>query len=693
MNTKYPGSKPLIEQLASSWIFYAIIATGAFLRLVALRSDPPLDLAKGQSLWTDPSQYVFFARNLVEFGKMDCFDPSGLVFFKYSFISFLSIPLFYIFSPGFWQSNLVSSIISIATIVIFGLTVKRSLGNIVGCVASLFTSVSYIFVMHNRVPYLENASQLFLAISSYYFILKYNSKRGLYLSGFFLACSLLIGKTLAVLTIPAFVLCIILLERREKGNVKIKFNKLVKFSIGFLAFSFIAMILFYLPNFLASREYLAENVINYYGFPDGLKSISGFVKSLYTFDLVNFENTFFDRLPIIAICAVLFLAIIRLDNRRIEECRAIFFFALWFGIGYLFLSPWNYRPIRYEMYLVLPMMTLATLFLRDIASGEIEMPLKRIPLVIIPMSLITFHIYFNISHASQNRVLHFWQIFGYSLILAVFASVALFYILKGILKLDPKPRIIGVLIIIVFSLSFDVRYFISWKQKLTYAIDYANRNIERQLGDKAVLVGPYAQTLTLSTSKKAEIFYFGAYPQNDSLFARIPATHVIYEVGMGGNKSGNETKFAENYSKVNAGSIQIDSYLIGRYYVSLYNISSGTDNPVAKNYKMTDFERGMYYYNRNDFDSALVYLNLAETRDNVKRASLYIGNIYYRQGQYASAKIEYAKGLADDCYDPKFWAFYSISSKQMGDNEIAEMAKAKAIRYAPFPGFFQNINF
>ncbi len=565
------------------------------------------------------------------------------------------------------------------------------MGDFAGCVAFLFSSVSYIFVMHNRVPYLENASLMFLSFSSYFFILKYEDKYGLYLSGFFLACSLLIGKTLAVLTIPAFVLSIVLLERGVKTSIKNYLKRIVKFSTGFAVFSSFALILFIIPNYLASRDYLAENVINYYGFPDGLRSFGGLIQSLYTFDLVNFENAFFDRLPVIAVCVALFLPVIRLTKRRIEERRALLLFALWFGIGYLFLSPWNYRPIRYEMYLVLPMMALAALFLRDIAYGEIEMSSNRILFAVIPMSLIGFHVLFNVTHAGQNRVLPFWQLFIYAFVIGVLISAAFFYILKVIKKLDSKIRIIGVLIIIALSLSFDVSYFVNWAQKLTYAIDYTNRNIDDQLGDQAVLMGPYAQTLTLNTSKKAEIFYFGAYPKNDSLFARIPATHVLYEVGAGGNKSGNEAKFAEYYSKVNAGSIQIDSYLIGRYYVSLFNVSGGTDNPTAQNYKMTDFERGMYYYGKNDFDSALIYLNLAETRGNLKRASLYKGNVYYRQGQYAFAKTEYAKGLTDDCYDPKFWALYSISAKQMGENEIAEMAKNKAIRYAPFPGFFQNL--
>jgi tetratricopeptide (TPR) repeat protein len=211
------------------------------------------------------------------------------------------------------------------------------------------------------------------------------------------------------------------------------------------------------------------------------------------------------------------------------------------------------------------------------------------------------------------------------------------------------------------------------------------------LGDDATVMGPYAQTVTLGTNKKAEIYYFGAYKKADSLFEIIPATHVIYEIGMGGNKSGNEIKFAEFYSKIDSGSVLIDSYLIGRYYVNLYNITQNTNNQYAKSYAMTDFEKGMYYYNKNMTDSASAYLIKVASSNNFRRAALYLGNIYYGQGKYDRAKIEYEKGLADDCYDPKFWALYGLSCRQLGDIEAFKKAKQKTIMYSPFPGYFQNL--
>ncbi len=693
MNSKIAGRKFTLDQYAPSWTFYMIIAIGAILRLIALKSDPPLDLAKGQSLWTDPSQYVFFARNFVEFGHMDNFIPSGLIFFKYSFISFLSIPIFYLLGTGFWQSNFVSSIVSISAIAVFSVTIRKSLGNFAGCLAALFAGTSYIVVMHNRVPYLENASLLFLAFSAYFFILKYDAKYGLALSGVFLACSILIGKTLAVLTVPAFAVTLFIIARQDSNWLRNYIAAVLKMSAGFLAFTIVALILFYLPNYFASREYLAENVINYYGFPDGLKSVSGFIQSLYTFDLVNFENAFFDRMSVITVCAVLFLATIRIRKREVHEKRSLLLFAFWFIAGYLFLSPWNYRPVRYEMYLVLPMIALATIFLKDVVSGNVMMDRRSMIIAIIPNSLIAFHVYFNISHVGQSRYLPFWEMFGYSIVVGIMLSPILYYIFKGLKRVKPEFRAVAILVIILLSLGFDLSYFIKWSRKLTYAIDYVNRTLKSEVSDKAVIMGPYAQTLTLGAPNRAEIFYFGAYPKDDSLFRRIPATHVVYEVGMGGSKSGNETKFAENYPRANAGSEQIDSYLIGRYYVSLYNVANGTDNISARSYKMTDFEKAMYYYNRNVLDTALVYFDRAGSADKVNRAFLYIGNIYYKQGKFELAKTEYSKALSDDCYDPKFWALYSLACRQAGDISTAEMAKEKAVAYAPFPGFFQNANF
>jgi hypothetical protein len=689
---KQKDNSRLIEILGSQWLWFIFLGIAAVARLIFLKSDPPVDLARGQSLWTDPSQYVFFARNLVQFGRMDCFIPSGLIFFKYSLMSFISIPFFYLFSPGVWQSNFVSSLISIAAVFIFSYSMRKVYGGLTGNLAALFAGSAYIFVMHNRVPYLENPSLLLLSLSIYFLFSGLKNQKANFWSGFTLAASILIGKTLAVMVAPAFILYFGFTGEKQV-SIKQKFMSAVPFIIGFFAFSAAALLIFYLPNYLASKQYLTENVISYYGFPDGLKSIAGFIRNLYTFDLVNMENAFFDRLPVISIAALLFLGLLIPTGVKSARDRMSLIFSAWLICGILFLSPWNYRPIRYEMYIMLPLAALAAVFLGSILSSEHKFGLLRIIPLSVTASLIVFHFYFYISKSNQMPDYPFWNMFFISLVIGIIAAFVIYYLFKFTFRLNLTARVILIILISLFSLSFDIKYYIGWYSKLTYGIEYINHTLGAELGKDAVIMGPYAQAVTLDNELKAEIFYFGAYPKNDSLFARIPATHIIYEAGMGGGKSGTEAKVEEYYPYIYSTMRQVDSYLIGRYYVNVFNVTEGSRNSAAKQHPMNDFEKGIYYYNNNIYDTALTYLQTAKSTCSPYRASLYIGNIYYKLGQMSQAKEAYKYGLEDDCYDPKFWAMYSIACKSSGDFATAEKAKQKALKYAPYGGFFQNVNF
>lgn len=675
-----------------AWLFYLVILLGAMLRLWALSNDPPIELAKGQSLWTDPSQYVFFARNLTLFGKMESFFPSGLIFFKYSFISFLAIPIFKIIGSGFWQSNFVSSLISIFAIFIFSYLIKKKFGNFAGTITAFFAGTAYIFVLHNRVPYLENPSILFLALSIYFYADRFGDKYGMLLSGAFAACALFIGKTLAVFIIPAYVFSFILCFRKDsdKGIYK---RASIFIVFGFILFTVIFGILFYIPNYMAAKNYLSENVISYYGFPDGLKSISGFITKLYTFDLVSFENEFFNRLPIISLLAMISISFLLTNARKIEEYRLVTILYFWFVTCYLFLSPWNYRPIRYELYLVLPMVGLSAIFLDDYIIGNIKKNYFSLVSSILTFSLIIFHLYYYIAGANKLRSFPFWEYLAISILLAGIMATMLHFSLNILKNIKVNYKLAFAIILILVSGMIDARYFYRWFSGSTKSIDYVNRILNKELTKDAVIIGPYAQTVTLGNRYKAEIFYFGAYAKNDSLFNLVPATHAIFEVGIGQNKSGNEEKFQQNYPAVASNAKFVDSYLIGRYYVNIYNIVYGSPSEIARAYTPSNFENGMFYYNQNKYDTALTYFMAAETRDLLSRAALYIGNIYYRAGDYARARDAYRRGLVDDCYDPKFWALYSVACKQVGDINNAEAARKLALKYAPYPGFFQGINF
>jgi len=690
MNSFVDKCHKRISPLFSNCTLYLIMGVSAALRLLWLGSDPPWNLAKGQSLWTDPSQYVFFARNLVLFGKMDLFQPSSLVFFKYSLISFLSIPIFFIIGVGFEQSNLVASVISFAAIAIFSYMIKKTLGDIAGVLTFLFSGTAYIFVMHNRLPYLENASLFLLVLSYYFYFVKEESKMALFLAGSFFIASILIGKVLAVHCIIAYIGVFVMDYLLEYRTIRQVVRRLGIFLLGFVSFGVILSALFYLPSYMDSRKYLEENIIHYYGFPDGMKSLTSFIKCLYTLDIVNFENGFFSRMPVISILAALSLSFMIFEKWPERERRLIIFLGLSFWCGFIFLAPWNYRPIRYELYLVLPIAALASLMLRELLKVNYKGSYFNIAVGTLVLSFVIFHLHFHISGNKGLPSSKFWEVLRTSFILSAMFSFALYFILKLIKRVQLRFRLSLVGILVLLFLMFEINNYLEWGKGITYSIYYVNRNLANELGSDAVVIGPYAQTITLGNHFRSEIYYFGAYPENDRLFDTIPATHVVFESGSGSTLSGNEKSFNKYYPHIRAKAILIDSYLVGRYYINVYNICGGTNNTLARSYRMSNFETAMTFYHEGEIDSALAFFEHALEFDQARRALLYMAEIHLELGDIRRAKEELEKGLMDDCYDPRFWAMYSVTCSKTGDLVTSQYARKKAATYAHSEGYFKD---
>jgi Tfp pilus assembly protein PilF len=160
-----------------------------------------------------------------------------------------------------------------------------------------------------------------------------------------------------------------------------------------------------------------------------------------------------------------------------------------------------------------------------------------------------------------------------------------------------------------------------------------------------------------------------------------------------GGKSGNELKFQEYYPRIKAQATIIDTYLIGRYYINIYNITDATANARSHAYHWSNFEKAMKYYGESNVDSALRYFEKAVNEDRFSRASLYRGNLYFGRGQYEQAREEYRIGLEDDCYDPKYWILYSVACKRTGQLTESERARNLAFKYEPYAGFINNLKF
>ena len=73
------------------------------MRLHYLSADPPLDLAYSSAVYTDPAQYISFARNLVLWGDFNPLHDFRLVFFLKSAVTLVSFLIFKIAGVGYVQ--------------------------------------------------------------------------------------------------------------------------------------------------------------------------------------------------------------------------------------------------------------------------------------------------------------------------------------------------------------------------------------------------------------------------------------------------------------------------------------------------------------------------------------------------------------------------------------------------------------
>ena len=338
------------------------------------------------------------------------------------------------------------------------------------------------------------------------------------------------------------------------------------------------------------------------------------------------------------------------------------------------------------------MVALSAIFLQNLLVGNIEFKKYSFITSLFIFSLVAFHIYFEISKASLNQQYAFWKIFTLSILISVLVSSIIYFSVAYFIRRHYLIRLSMIIGLLALFLIGELRLYGKWIKKATFAIDYVNKNLPRQIDKDAILIGPYAQTITLGNELRSEIYYFGAYARNDFLFDIMPATHVAYEIGMG-SKSGNELKFEEYYPEIKKQSLLIDSYLIGRYYVNIYNINDATVNTKNHVYHWSNFEKAMKYYAESEPDSALKYFEYAGREDHCARAYLYKGNLYLSRGLYEQARHEYQEGLQEDCYDPKFWYLYSISCQRSGLMAESERARNMALKYEPFPGFINNLKF
>ncbi len=521
-----PGMKESSEKWQAIFLYsvFFLIIFLLIMRFLKLEIDPPYFFSGySQSQLTDPYHITFFARNAVLFDDWNPFDYHRWDIFKYSIVSGFSYVIFSLFGVSRITANLTGLILNIGGLFLFvlgmwGYREKREL-----LMTSLLLLSSGLLIFHARLPYLENGLIFFSGLIFFAFMRFHKKRWGQFLTGFLVALAALAGKLFGLLILAPVVISLIFIYRS-------KCIKPILVSLaGLISGTLIYVLVFYGGDISILMNYYAEQTVGIYGMPKGILSPAVLILKLMTF---GSDSGLFYFAPFYIILACLGMAVYLLSGRIFEtwkpEYLPIIFAIVWLAAGFAGLAIHNYRPLRYQIFLLLPASVLAAFFVETALSGKRSVMHKR-KLIIIPMLFLTFWYL-----ATQVFLFFVPDGFKDGAGAAIEAAAAAFLFIILYWKINRFRKLNLRWIAIPLLLGLFVRQGILIYQGLalpgTYLRDY-NHELAQLIDKDAIITGPYAPAFTIDNNLKGIIYVFGLANIEPDLFKRYPITHILTDVG------------------------------------------------------------------------------------------------------------------------------------------------------------------
>ena len=124
-------------------VFVILTVLAILLRINHLSADPPPGLSTSQGIYTDPAQYISYARNFVLWGSFNPLHDFRLVFFLKSITTLVSLVVYEIAGVGYMQSNLVGLVFSFPTVLLLYFAIRKFAGNLAAIFYLFFMAFDY----------------------------------------------------------------------------------------------------------------------------------------------------------------------------------------------------------------------------------------------------------------------------------------------------------------------------------------------------------------------------------------------------------------------------------------------------------------------------------------------------------------------------------------------------------------------
>jgi 4-amino-4-deoxy-L-arabinose transferase-like glycosyltransferase len=337
-------------------------------RIVHLSADPPVRISPTScGDYGDPASYAANARNKVLFGRtrVDDFNPM-----YGSPVGHLATCLiFRVLGPGMWQMNLQPALFSVLLFGVLFFFGRRFFPD-EGRLFFLLLALNYPLIIYGRVANQAMPMTLFAVLGLFFFLKAWEKPvwfipSALSLGLSFMAKGKIVYFLLLVMPLAA---AGILILRKEAGSLSLNARRLACFGAGTLAVFLPWLVFVYLP----ARDFLGD-----FG---GINAAAMFPRTpvnLVQSWLLKPSFTFYgtNRLFSLLLFLYFFWLLLRVFNKKGGRPVTALEVAcsLWFVVGVVGNSVISYRPTRHYIEMTVPMVVLASLFLkRALSGGRVE---------------------------------------------------------------------------------------------------------------------------------------------------------------------------------------------------------------------------------------------------------------------------------------------------------------------------------
>lgn len=500
-------------------ILLLLIFTGIVLRIAFPLADPPAQLSWSGGYFADEGFWVHDARNIMLTDSLGGDEWHNRLVSPISHL--LSLTAFHLFPPSLFAVRMIAQSLSLCSVVLLWVCVRKESW---GLLATCLFSTSSLLIAYQRIAILE--TQVIPVLLSGFLVWQIANRKNIPILDYFVGVTASLGY-LTKGTQWFFPFVVLIATALSSGSARPKIRRILwqisgLFSAGlaywFLVFSPFQTSILQYQSFYKSQH--GESILDL---------VKNFASQPFFF--------YYNRIPLIL--SVFWLAIIELSlsiaskksnwYKIPDSIRFCFIWAIW---GLLSLSPLGYRPLRYYIPVLIPMVCIAAWRIHStfVEADVIALRSKKRRRVIMGvwMSLpILAGIFPFIDHLFfQDQILRLFSIPGYSIAWSSL-SIGLGCLFSFVGLSRPGTRTKLVLAICVTSvISADLFQSVYWHRHRQYSIVTSARDLATVLPPGSVVAGQWAPELCLESTFIAIPIWKGFVNWNEP-FEKYGITHIL----------------------------------------------------------------------------------------------------------------------------------------------------------------------